>query len=192
MRFLKILSALLIVFSLSSCASLTEMREVEDAVLVCALAFDRSGELIKMSAEIAFKSDETTVLTATGEKTEDCIKEIEKNIPEKLIFSHCGAVVLGQSLTHKTAKTILDYLFIKEDFPLNSYVVSADNAQNILNCEMPSKEPIGYCLSQLLSEKSEDTDSRIFSLYKKDEKLLPCFTSEGKALKREEQKWKIN
>jgi hypothetical protein len=175
MKLFKILLALLIVFSLSSCASLTEMKEIEDAVLVCALGFDRSGEHVKASFEIAFKSDETTILTAIGEDARDCIEKIEKSVPEKLIFSHCGAVVIGQSLTHKTTNTILCYLFTKDDFPLNCYVVSADNSYNLLNCKMPSYEPIGYSLSKLLSQKTEDTDSRIFSLYRNEEKLLPCF-----------------
>ena len=135
MKFLKIIFTLFIVFTLSSCTSLTQMREVEDAVLVSALGFDKSGQLIKMSAEIAFKSEEKTVLSSTGKKIEDCIEKIEKNIPEKLIFSHCSAVVLGQSLTHNTTISILDFLYVKEDFPLNCYVVSADDAQKILKCE---------------------------------------------------------
>ena len=192
MKFLKILFTLFIVFSLSSCTSLTQMREVEDAVLISAIGFDKSGQLIKMSVEIAYKSEEKTVLSSTGKKIEDCIEEMEKNIPEKLIFSHCGAVVLGQSLTHNTTVSILDYLYLKEDFPLNCYVVSADDAQKILKCEMPNKEPIGYCLSELLSDKGQDTDSRIFVLYRKEEKLLPCFTSNENTLKRETEKWKIN
>ncbi len=192
MKFFKILFVLFVAFSLCSCSSLTQMREVEDAVLISALGFDRSGELIKMSAEIAFKSEEKTVLSSLGKHIEDCIEEIEKNIPEKLIFSHCGAVVLGQSLTHKTSVSILDYLYIKEDFPLNCYVVSADNAQKIINCEMPNEESIGYCLYELLSEKGENTDSRIFALYRNEEMFLPCFTANEKTLKRETKKWKIN
>ena len=192
MKILKIFLAFIIIFSLCSCASLTEMREVEDAVLVCALGFDRSGDYIKTSMEIAFKSDKTTILTAIGENTEECIKKIEKSIPEKLIFSHCGAVVIGQNLTHKTVSAILDYLFIKEDFPLNCYVVSADSANNLLNCKMPSNEPIGYSVAKLLSQKSQDADSRIFSLFRNEEKLLPCFKANEKTLIREEKKWKIN
>ncbi len=192
MKTLKIFLVLSIVFSLCSCKTLTEMREVEDAVLVCAIGFDKSGDFMKISAEIAFKSDETSLVTAIAATPEECIKKVEKNIPEKLLFSHCGTVILSQSLTQKTSRLILDYLFLKEDFPLNCYVVSADNAQNVLKCETPSGEAVGYAISKLLLNKSENTDSRIFSLYKNQEIILPCFTSDQKVLIREAQKWKIN
>ena len=120
------------------------------------------------------------------------ISKIDKNISQSLILSHCGSVVLGQNLTHKTATQILDYLFLSEKFPLNCYIVSADNAFNILNCEIPSEEPVGYTLANLLTDKYQNIDSRIFSLYKSDEILLPCFTTNEKYLKREDTLWKIN
>lgn len=192
MKKVKIIFVFILIFSLCSCKGLTSMSEIEDAVLVCALGFDRKGEIINMSAEISFVIEETTVISVLGENPEECFKKIEENLPEKLIFFHCGTVVLGQSLTHKTANSIIYYLFKKDDFPLNAYVVSSDNASDILNCKIPSKTPVGYSISKLLREKDEENDSRIFSLYKNKEKLLPCFKADEKTIIKEAQKWKIN
>lgn len=178
MKIIKILCCLSLVFTLSGCSMLTDYRESEQVIVVSALGFDYKDGAIKISAETVSKaeSSESIIITSAGENISSSIENLKKTAGVPLILSHCGATVLGQTLSAEQINEILLHLCTLYEFPSDSRVMSCENALSLLKCKSITGEQVGYGLMRLLKEN--DIDSRLFVILRNEKTSLPAFKVE--------------
>ena len=178
MKIIKILWCLTLTFALSGCSMLTDYRESEQVIVVSAIGFDYKDSLLKVSAETVSKaeSNESIIITSAGKDIENSIKNLKKTAGVPLILSHCGATVLGQTLSTEQANEILMYLCTLYEFPSDSSVMSSGDALSLLKCKSITGEQVGYGLMRLLKEN--DIDSRLFVVLRNEKIALPIFKVE--------------
>lgn len=174
-KILKIFFVFTLILSLSGCSMLTEYTESEQVVVVSAMGFDIESNVIKISAEIVSqqKNDEAIIITSWGKTAEECIVNLKQTAGVPLILSHCGTVVLGETLGFTQAKEIINFLGSLYEFPLGSYLSSSQNALSLLKSKSISEEQNGYTIMRIL--KQNNKDSRLFTILRKDEISLPQF-----------------
>lgn len=178
MKILKILCCLALAFTLSGCSMLTDYRESEQVIVVSALGFDYQDKVLKVSAETVSKaeSSESIIITSAGENIEKSIENLKKTTGVPLILSHCGSIVLGQSLNADQINKILLYLCALYEFPSDSSVISSEDALSLLKCKSITGEQVGYSLMRLLKENH--IDSRLFVILRSEKTSLPAFKVE--------------
>lgn len=141
---------------MTSCGMQTEP---EQTMLVSAMGFDAVGTGIRVTLEIPVvkdgKNSETkaVVLSETGENIPKALQSIRAGLSRELIFSHCALAVLGETLSKEQLQAVFDFAGSGETLPLAAEVVSAENAQKLLDAGSFSAPAVGYELPEILERE---------------------------------------
>lgn len=140
-----------------------ERSRSQPQYLISALGFDYSQGFYTVTAEaVVINSDnaetERKTLIGMGENIPLCLDEIYRKSTQKAEFSHCTAIVLGQSVSSGEKVTeILDFCYSRDQINLAARFVTAKNAQKLLSAKPVSSVAVGFDIADLLSEYKDTT-----------------------------------
>lgn len=186
-----------VVLSFSGCRGKTsDYEEPENRLYISALGFDRSGEKIRVCAEAISIKDNATGdeyaikhYEGEGDSVESAMHQITKNLVPAVNLSHCALVVLGENMLGEYLNEFILYCFEDREITQSIQLISSDNAKELLQHNKENTKPIGFQISDFLSEDTDGTgmnkSSTLISVMNNREKeedffALPYFTVENK------------
>lgn len=142
--------------------SVSDYSEPEQQYIVSAIGFDDDGGSIKVSVEVIVikgeKTDsdlETRIFSGSGKTIEQAFNQLSGGIAKGLMLTHCGVVIIGDTIDKKELNEIFDYCFHEESITLAANMLAAQSAEQLLRCQSISTPVVGYDLISLLREKSK-------------------------------------
>lgn len=137
---------------LVSCSFIPGYTEPEDQYMISALGFDEEGDELVVSAQTS--SEEGKVLAVyrgRGDSIEYAMAHLEGTDAKRIELGHCGAVVIGESVSAERLREILDYCRRNDDVTVSAGLGTAHNAFELLSREDAS----GYAIMRAM-RKGED------------------------------------
>ncbi len=162
--------SLVIVFLLLLCGC--EKRGPE--YLVSSMGFDKEGEMYKVCFEAVIVNSEDTkqavkLLKGRGKTLQGAVDEIDKQCTQPLLLSHCGVLVLGESINRKELNEITKYCVKGNEITLSAFLVLSENAEKLLSVKPVSSVTVGFDIMGLL-EQNKPYKNRLFELVNSDYK----------------------
>lgn len=140
---------------------LTSCKEPNQTFLVSAICFENENGEIKATAEYISVLDTDAesgytakTTSATGEDVEIVLNRLSSGESKPLFYSHCATVLLAKNLNPYQIDGIFSYLK-KGEIPFSAYLVAVEN-NNILGAKTDSTPSVGFALSSLLKNKTEN------------------------------------
>lgn len=154
--------------------------------LISSIGFDNvDGQLNTCFEAIVINSEtqdsKVKIIEGSGETVEQGIEQIEKKCTQGFLLSHCGVLVIGDTVTDSQLNNIYDYCFKNFDITLSAYFVKSNNAKELLSQEPISTIAVGYDIFGLIKQYSQSKKIRIknryFEIMAQDKKVtLPEIT----------------
>lgn len=131
--FALILSWILISCGFSGCRDLGRTSVPNEQNFVSAVGLDREDGVWNLSITVAGGIEETTrFLSSTDETLGKAFERIVAGSVGELRFSHCRAIVLGESVSEKNLSDALRFCADRLKIPLSARMISTDNAKRLL------------------------------------------------------------
>ncbi len=158
----KILLSLLLVLLLCGC----EKRGPE--YLVSSIGFDKQSDKYKVCFESVIINSEDTkqtvkLLKGEGETLKSAINQIKKQCTQPLLLSHCGVLVIGNSISGNELSDIANYCVEHKEITLSSFIIKTENAEKLLSVKPVSSLTVGFDIMGLL-EQNKRYKNRLFEL----------------------------
>ncbi len=185
-KFSGLIIVFVMIFSLcSGCRDLGRTSQPNERNFVSAVGFDRDdGEWI-FSLRVAGEK-EAGNLVGRGENIASALERIVAGSIGELNFTHCRAVVLGQSIVEENINEAIRFCADKLEIPLSSRMISVDTAAEIMSLDGQGN---GYEISDIADNTAkmlgfgahsalyeiETARAQSVSLF-----ALPRFTADGK------------
>lgn len=171
-KFVCAVVAVLLIFTLPGCEG---YRETDACYIVTAVAFD-GGENIEISLEVVStgggerRSDAySEIITGQGKTPENAMFSLSSKISKILMFDHCTALVLGESVKENQLDEIINFARELKEINLSVYVVRCENARKLLALSKPSAIARGFDIVGNIRETEKDTgikyENRFFELF---------------------------
>ena len=133
--------------------------------MVSALGFESENGRLNVFAEIIIINSENPdtepeakVFKGSGNTTEEALDEISDLLTKPILLDHCGVLVIGRSITPDALSEICDYSFKENRITLSAYMVSSENAGELLSCEPQSSAAVGYDIMGLIEQTRQRTE----------------------------------
>ncbi len=138
--------------------------------LVSSMGFDYKNGQFYTCFEAVISNSETDeqsvkLIKGKGETIEKSVEEIKKQCTQKLLLSHCGAVIVGESVPQKQLEQIYEYCFNNADITLSTLCVETENAEKLLSQKPISTIAVGYDILNLTEQISESKNEKIKTRY---------------------------
>lgn len=136
--------------------------------LVSSIGFDKVKDNYKVCFESVIINSEDTkqsvkLLKGEGATLKSAINEIEKQCTQPLLLSHCGVLVIGDSITKNELSDIAKYCVNNEEITLSAFLIKTENAQKLLSVKPISSLTAGFDIMGLL-EQNKRYKNRLFEL----------------------------
>ncbi len=143
--------------------------------LVSSIGFDKVNDGYKVCFESVIINSEDTkqtvkLLKGEGQTLSMAINEIEKQCTQPLLLSHCGVLVIGDSITKNELNDIATYCVKGEQITLAAFLIRTESAQKLLSVKPLSSVAVGFDIMGLL-EQSKHYKNRLFELVNSDYKI---------------------
>jgi len=192
---MKRLSALfLLLFIAVLLCGCTVLTSESHRYLIASMGFDKKGDKFIATVEaVAINSEDDAgkrriLLKGEGETPKEAMKDAEKKATQPFNLSHCGVIVLGESLKYADFEKICNYCYDTDEITFSVYMLAAKNAGKLLKTNPVSSVAVGYDLMSIINKETEQSDKKFRnSLYevvaennRKDGSVeLPFFTLSG-------------
>lgn len=166
----KILLIFLIFCSLCGC------QKESPEYLISSIGFDnKNGDLTVCLEAVIINSENTEqslkVLKSTARDVELALKEIKRQATQPILLSHCGVIVIGESVTEKQLKEIYNFCFSEKEITLSALVVKTASAQKLLSLKPVSSASVGYDIMGILRENPK-VKNRFFEVYSAKKNIM--------------------
>lgn len=140
-------------------SSLGLRAETNNRSVGIALGIDRINEnQLEVSVEIIVPKLETTyrqnaqIISAVGENTTQALEELSLHIGRVVGLSHCGAVIIGESLKNENIIEIIDHIFRSKRVNYNAELIyTKGSAKELLQNAVKIDEIYVQNINQILS-----------------------------------------
>ncbi len=144
--------------------------------LVSGMGFDKVEGIYNVCFETVIINSEDTkqsvrLLKGKGTSLESAVEEILNQCTQPLLLSHCGVLVLGDTITVDELENIAKYYVKGEKITLSAFLVRTENAEKVMNIEPISSVSVGYDIMGLL-EQNKEYKNRLFETVNSDYKVL--------------------
>ena len=145
---------------LCGCTALTSESH---RYLIASIGFDKKGDNIIVTAEsVAINSEDDAgkrrvLLKGEGESPKDAMLDAEKKATQPFNLSHCGVIVLGENLEYADFDEICEYLYDTDEITFSVYMLSAKNAEKLLEKAPVSSVAAGYDLMSIINKETEQS-----------------------------------
>lgn len=182
---------LLLTSTLCGCTALTSESH---RYLIASVGFDKKDDGIIATVEaVAINSEDDAgkrriLLNGEGETPKEAMYDAEKKATQPFNLSHCGVIVLGENLKYADFDEICEYLYDTDEITFSVYMLSAKNAEKLIEKNPVSSVAAGYDLMSIINKESEQSGRKFRnSLYevvaqksrKNGSVELPYFTLSG-------------
>ncbi len=152
--FAVIIGLVLISCGLSGCRDLGRTSVPNEQNFVSAVGFDKEDEEWIFSLRIAGGSEESgKILFTRGNNIGDAFEKIVAGSVGKLQFTHCRAVVLGESVAEEALNMVVLFCIDRLKTPLSARMISADNANSLLSAAEGGN---GYEISDIADKTAKE------------------------------------
>ncbi len=146
---------IIISVSLCGCDGRGKYTEPNNRQLVSALGFDNENGMIRVFVEFKEATSEQNksgayVLSESGEDTKQAIARLSAQSSKELLFTHCGAIILGNGLTAGQIGDILGYCSDQKDVSLSTQVVATDRTNKLFSAQNESTNTLGTLIVELV------------------------------------------
>lgn len=152
----RIIIAIILCCLLSGC-TLYEAPKTDRSITVAALGFDGKDDKISVSAEVILINAEDPneaptplVITKTAKTIEQALTEISDQLPWRLVFEHCGVIIIGETINDEWLDKVCEYLFRKSRITLSAYFISANDTKNFLSGGSSTTVSTGYEIMEII------------------------------------------
>lgn len=146
--------------------------------LISSMGFDSTKGVYNVCFEAVIINTETTeqsvrLLKGSGNTVEDAVKEIDAQITQPLMLSHCGVIAIGNSINNKQLHEIGEFCYSRDEITLSAFFVRTENALQLLSVKPVSSVCAGYDIMGLI-EQNKPYKNRFFEIINSDyEAALP-------------------
>ena len=179
----------MMLFCLSGCRVSPDYREPDSRYLVSAIGFDGTDGLIRVTMEIVTVSESEKMypqlFSDTGKTVKEGINNLSALLAKTPNLSHCGIVILGDTLTEKQFTDCLSYCADEGEITPAVRLIAAKDSLSLLRCRGISSPIVGHDLLGVLRQNDEnggfgkhDRLYEIETLYHQPQQVfaLPYFT----------------
>ncbi len=140
--------------------------------IISSIGFDNNDGLLNTCFEAVVINSETEdqvikLLEGNGKNVEQGIAKIKKQCTQDFLLSHCGVLVIGESVTENQINDIYQFCFNERDITLSARVVKTENAKELLQKKPVSSIAVGYDILGLIeqySKKDKQIKNRYFEI----------------------------
>ncbi len=134
--------------------------------LVSSMGFDKENNYYKVCFESVIINSEDTeqsvkLLKGEGQTLKAAIKQIKEQCTQPLLLSHCGVIVIGDSISQNDLRNIVLYCIENEKITLSALLIKSENTQKLLSVKPISSLTVGFDIMGLL-EQNKDFKNRLF------------------------------
>ncbi len=186
----KIISLFLCFVTLFSLCGCGGKSDADSRYLVTGVGLDFTKSKVNLSIELLVVGEEEStqkqVFSSSGNTATAAISNIKKSLAKGLSFEHCGVIAVNEYGSEKQLDAVLDFCKTYRDINLSVHIISAKNAQKLLESEPISNVAVGYDIMGILSQqgKSYEKQSRFYEvraqLLNRGKAELPYFKADGK------------
>lgn len=177
------LSAVISLCSLGGCSVKKNISSYSQEYLISAMGFDQiNGKLTAYLEAVIVNTEDTNaerrleLIEGNGATVKEALSNANKKTAQPLLLSHCGVVVIGNSVSPQYFSGICDYFYRENELTLSVFFVSAENASSLLSSEAISSIAVGYDIMSMLSQQSQRTGisykNRFYQIYSAKAKPL--------------------
>ena len=154
-------------------------RKTQSEYLISAIGFDNNGGMLNTCFEAVIinsetQSEELKIIEVQGETVEECVKNLSRKSTQGYLLSHCGVLIIGQSVTEKQLNGIYDFCLKNPDITLSVLLAETENAKKLLSGKPVSTISVGYDIMWLIKQYSENRNinfkNRCFEIISQSEK----------------------
>lgn len=136
-------------------------QKTEPEYLISAIGFDNNGGMLNTCFEAVIinsetQSEELKIIEVQGETVEECVKNLSRKCTQGYLLSHCGVLVIGQSVTERQLNGIYDFCFKEPDITLSVLLVETENAKSLLSNKPVSTISVGYDIMGVIKQYGEN------------------------------------
>lgn len=169
-------------------------EESDSRYIVSALGFDSDGDNISVAAEViavgegsAAELPETRIFTSVGKTPASAVYNLGSSLSKGLLMEHCGVVVLGSGIDRGQMKEIFEYCRKENELNLAVYMITAENATELISVKPLSAITIGYEIMGIIERSTEENgisySNRFYEAEASVTKVVPIFSLPYFALK---------
>jgi len=174
----KILLVLPLLLLLCSC------QKAQPEYLISSIGFDNKDGQINTCFEAVVINSETKdqrvlLIEGKAKTVEEGIKKIKRQCTQKFLLSHCGVLIIGDTVTKEQLDNVYEYCFNERDITLSAYFVRTENAKKLLSQKPVSTIAVGYDIFGLIKQYSQSKriKNRYFEIMAQDKNVaLPKIT----------------
>lgn len=176
----KLIFLFLPLFLLCSC------QKTKPEYLISSIGFDnKDGQINTCFEAIVINSEtedqEVKLFEGKGKTVQEGIEKIKRQCTQDFLLSHCGVLVVGESITKGQLDSIYEFCFNEENITLSARFVKTENAKELLSQKPFSTISVGYDILGLIEQYSQNQNKKIknryFEIMAKDKKVsLPKIT----------------
>lgn len=177
---------------LSGCGNNTP-RETDMEYMVSSIGFDKTGQSIKIIAEIIVVNSgqsktgaETKLFSAEGKSPRDAMYKLHCKLSKPLMLNHSGLLVLSKNLAADEIDEIMSICITDKSITGAIKLIATENAEKLMKIKPNSDIALGYEISSALKQYSEftgiDYKNRFYEIEAKRESVtksyaLPYFST---------------
>ena len=126
--------------------------------LIASMGFDKQDEKFTATVEaVAVNSEDNEgkkriLITGEGKTPSLAMADAEKKATQPFNLSHCGVIVFGKGLNQEDFSDICDYCYDTDEITFSAYIVSADDAAELLKPEPISSVAAGYDIMSIMQK----------------------------------------
>ncbi|MGG1516335.1 Ger(x)C family spore germination protein [Paenibacillus oryzisoli] len=131
-----------------------DRRELNELAIVVGIGLDKSGDNIRVTAQIvnagevasskggAGYSTPVSILTATESTISEALRKLSTVAPRRIYTSHLRVLVIGEELAHQGVENVMDGLSRNREFRTDFQLIIAKgtSAENVLEILMPTEK----------------------------------------------------
>lgn len=145
--------------------------------LISSIGFDsQDGELGATFEAVIINSEKNEqtrkLITAKGETVGEMLESARSQCPQAINISHCGVLIIGQTVNENQLQGIYDFCFEDNDITISTFFVKTENAQKLLLAEPVSSVCVGYdimgILEQYKTQQKAKLNNRYFEIAARD------------------------
>lgn len=163
---MKKLLSVITVFSvcclLCGCSLKETLSPYTQEYIVSSLGFEAYGNTYSIILETLMINSEDkdaeklrTVIKGTGENPREALYNASKSSALPLLLSHCGVAIIGESVSKEHFEEIHRFLTDNKQITPSVYLICAQSAQALLDCEATSSVAVGYDIMNMLNTRNK-------------------------------------
>ncbi len=127
--------------------------------LVSSMGFSyKEGEFNVCFEAVIINSENTEqelkLLKGKGETIEKAVEQIKRQTTQSLLLSHCGVIVLENSLKKEEFNKVMDYCYNQDQITLSTFFVKTRNPEKLLSQKIVSSACVGFDIMGLLRQNN--------------------------------------